>query len=61
MTEDDWDLIAPWNTDPRVLWFTGNGAVSQRSPAYRVRDDVLFRPELSNGVEDHVALPRVDH
>ena len=33
MTEDDWDVIAPWNTDPRVLWFTDNGAVSQRSLA----------------------------
>lgn len=31
MTEDDWDVIAAWNNDPDVLWFTDNGGVSERS------------------------------
>lgn len=33
MTEDDWHIIAAWNTDPRVLRFSDNGEVSQRSLA----------------------------
>jgi RimJ/RimL family protein N-acetyltransferase/8-oxo-dGTP pyrophosphatase MutT (NUDIX family) len=31
LTEDDWDLIAPWNQDPEVLWFSEGGRVEQRS------------------------------
>jgi len=33
LTEDDWDIVAAWNTDPRVLWFSDNGAVEERSIA----------------------------
>lgn len=33
MTEDDWETVAAWNNDPAVLWFTDNGAVSERSLA----------------------------
>ncbi len=29
-TEDDWSLVAPWNTDPRVLWFSEGGFVEDR-------------------------------
>lgn len=31
MTEEDWETVAAWNNDPAVLWFTDNGAVSERS------------------------------
>lgn len=31
MTEHDWEIVAAWNDDPDVLWFTDNGAVSERS------------------------------
>lgn len=31
MTEEDWAVIAAWNNDPAVLWFTGNGGVTERS------------------------------
>jgi RimJ/RimL family protein N-acetyltransferase len=32
-TEDDWSIVAPWNTDPRVLWFSEGGFVEERSVA----------------------------
>ena len=33
LTEDDWDTVAAWNTDPRVLRFRDNGWVEERSLA----------------------------
>lgn len=33
LTEDDWDTVAAWNTDPRVLRFSDNGWVEERSLA----------------------------
>ena len=32
-TEDDWGTVAPWNTDPRVLWFSEGDFVEERSVA----------------------------
>ncbi|MFI5046452.1 MAG: GNAT family N-acetyltransferase [Acidimicrobiia bacterium] len=29
LTEDDWDTIAVWETDPDVLWFSDGGEVRQ--------------------------------
>ena len=30
-TEDDWSLVMPWSTDPRVLWFSEGDFVEDRS------------------------------
>lgn len=33
LTEDDWATMAPWNRDPRVLWFSEGDYVQERSIA----------------------------
>ena len=40
LTESDWDTIAPWETDPDVLWFSEGGelrpwTIDEWKPIYR--------------------------
>ena len=30
-TEGDWELVLPWNTDPRVLWFSDGPEIDSRT------------------------------
>lgn len=57
LTEEDWDTIAPWETDPEVLWFSEGGeprdwTIEEWKPIYR---DISQAAEMF--VIEHQATP----